>query len=769
MSYSIESSRYRLLAKWASGGMADVYVARQQGAAGFDKIVALKFLRDTADSTGFREMFLEEVHTAALLNHPCIVQTFDAGELDDHLYMAMEFVHGETLGPFARAVSRSGGSFPVELAVAITRDVANALEYAHTLTDLSGVPLQLVHRDVSPSNILVSFDGMVKLLDFGIAKVATKLQTTRAGMIKGKFSYMSPEQARGQAIDSRSDVYSLGIVLWQLLTGRNAFEADSDSELLRLVMSARLPRPSQAGATCNALLDEIVMIALAPDVEDRYASAGDFATALSRYLARHASGFDATKAIRGLMGANFAERRDRLTRLVRQSDHEMSLAEIEYLRQQPSMRTPAPALAEQPVASKVTRLDAVAGPITIGTGQRRRWPLLAALALALVVIAGGAGYLASDGTGDQREHTAPAAPVLVVEHRGDAPGSTVARPRQVAADLDEAERLLGEYRLREAQQLLAHVRTQHRDDPAIAARIEKLDARIATQQLRDRLQRAIAANDTTGAVLLARQLVEHHPDDEQATRVILEDLRERARQALAASDPARAIALASEVLAHDADDPAARRILADARTPSPGKRTSPPRVAIAPPKRSAAAKPSTTASTTDLASRGSAAQIEVVESSPAATPAVSPAPIPEPSRPKPDVPVATPEPPPAPIIDVGSLDATLAITKVAVDGSLPTSEVHSAIERTIGDLRDCYRAAARKVKRTSALTIRISFVIDEARAARAVKVAGDTIGVASCVQRTIANIRTRSAPDVGTVAVIAQISFKPLLARRGLP
>jgi serine/threonine protein kinase len=190
------TSRYRLLAKWATGGMADVYLARQQG-AGFDKLVALKFLRDAGDSSTFREMFLEEVRTTALLNHPNIVQTFDAGEISGRLFMAMEFVHGETLGKFARMVSRAGGSFPVELAVAITRDLAGALDYAHSLKNLAGTPMELVHRDVSPSNILVSFDGMVKLLDFGVAKVATKLQATSTGMIKGKFSYMSPEQARG--------------------------------------------------------------------------------------------------------------------------------------------------------------------------------------------------------------------------------------------------------------------------------------------------------------------------------------------------------------------------------------------------------------------------------------------------------------------------------------------------------------------------------------------------------------------------------------------
>src|SRR4051812_44246553 len=143
--------------------MADIYVARQRGAGGFDKLVALKFLRDNGEGEGFRNMFLDELKTAALLNHPSIVQTFDAGELDDRLYMAMEFVNGETLSRFHRNVTRRTKQFPIELAVSIARDLANALQYAHTLTSIEGEALRLVHRDVSPSNVLLSFEGAVKL------------------------------------------------------------------------------------------------------------------------------------------------------------------------------------------------------------------------------------------------------------------------------------------------------------------------------------------------------------------------------------------------------------------------------------------------------------------------------------------------------------------------------------------------------------------------------------------------------------------------------
>src|SRR4051794_39352450 len=215
--------------------MADVYVARQGGAGGFDKLVALKFLREAGDDVGSRDMFKQELETAALLNHPSIVQTFDAGEIDGRMYMAMEFVNGETLSRFHRSVTQRTKLFPIELAVHIARELADALEYAHTLTTLEGAPLGLVHRDVSPSNVLLSVEGGVKLLDFGIARVSTNMRATEIGVIKGKFAYMSPEHAGGGVIDHRADIYALGIVLWQMIVGRAAFQADSDAELMRQV------------------------------------------------------------------------------------------------------------------------------------------------------------------------------------------------------------------------------------------------------------------------------------------------------------------------------------------------------------------------------------------------------------------------------------------------------------------------------------------------------------------------------------------------------
>ena len=654
-------SRYRLLAKWGSGGMADVYVARQIGAGGFDKIVALKFLRDQGDSPAVREMFLDEVCTAALLNHPCIVQTFDAGELDDRLYMAMEFVNGETLGRFRRAVVRTDGTFSTPLALAIARDLANALEYAHTLTNLDGVPLELVHRDVSPSNVLVSFDGMVKLLDFGVAKVATKLQMTGAGVIKGKFSYMPPEQARGEEIDQRADVYSLGIVLWQLLTGRPAFQADSDLQLLRLVMSPSLPAPSVAGAECSDEVDAIVMAAVAPDPARRFQTAGDFATALARYLTRRAAGFDATKVMRGLMAAHFQERRDRLAHLVA-SDRDLPLEEADRVGHQPLPLPPPPQTPVDPVASATVKtLDELACPVTVmptmarAPAWRNRWQVLALVAAVLV----GASY------------------AMV---REQVPPSVVDAP-----------------------------------PPASAAEPEP----AATQP----------------AATIAPAPLEVEPAEPPPVEP---------------TAPAAVAAVAEPEPEEVEPAPPARRNVGKRRDGrgSRGGRGS--------------AAPSRDAGSVAVASAPSAAVVTVAPlPEEADEPADAPAEA-APSKAVDEAKVPAPTRGPRREQTAASLDAVPKVSRVAVDGSLPTSEIKTAIGRTNAALRACYRSAARRAGQTPALSLKVAFVIDEARAARGVQISGDTLGVAGCVRDALANIRTRVAPDVGTVAVTAVIRFEPV-------
>jgi eukaryotic-like serine/threonine-protein kinase len=690
------SSRYRLLAKWASGGMADVYVARQQGAGGFDKIVALKFMREHGDNPSLREMFLQEVRTAALLNHPNIVQTFDAGQIAERLYMAMEFVNGEPLGRFARAVTANNAPFPVELAVAIARDLANALEYAHTLTDLDGVPLQLVHRDISPSNVMLSFDGQVKLLDFGLVKVATKIQSTKVGVIKGKFSYMSPEQARGEALDHRSDIYSLGIVLWHLLTGKAAFDSENDADLMQAVLDPRIPPPSKAGARCSEVLDAIVMDALAPARDQRYSTAGEFATALSRYLTRTAAGFDATKLIRALMGAHFKDRKERLAQLIKGSVTALPLDEISAVMNQPSIRTPTPpssahAPATHPIDPGSVQ-STIARPVDPGSISSTVTPPLPAapppkrrngwVILSLTVAAAALGVLANEKgwLGTRERETSPP---------GQAPVREDAQPAQIAAAPNA-----------DAQ---PEVRA-----PAVAPQADAQAHDVAPPTA---IEPPVVAVPQPGSRTVQR------PKDKRDLRPPAPTAVRRPSAPALASTPATDSGSALGSANPDRGGSAAM-----SATPSPAPDPVRPTAGSATP-----------------------------------TPPPSPSPVTGPGS------AVPPSPPPsAPKLTAGSFDAIPAITKVAVDGSLPTSEVESTIERTVGGLRECYRTAARRANTTPALTIKLSFQIDEGRTVRNVKISGDTLGLGPCAKDVFSNLRTRSAPDVGTVAVLAVVSFKPV-------
>ena len=393
------AGRFRVLAKWGTGGMADVYLARQGRRGGFDKLVALKVLREhIAEDPEFRAMFMEEVRTAALLNHPAIVQTFDSGQLGSRLYMVMEFFNGESLVRFARVVRREEGAFPAPLAAAIVKEVAEALHYAHTLRDLSGVPLELVHRDVSPSNVLISPEGRVKLLDFGIAKFATQVDSTRAGILKGKYAYMAPEQIAGEPVDHRTDIYALGVTLWQLLTGKKLFVGDSEIEVLRGVMNQAIPVPSSAGADCGPQLDAVVMRALSRNPSDRHETALEFARDLMTFLAAEAPGYDATNVIRDLMERHLNARTEQLRSILDEDNgielgDEDSIPSFSGLSFQSSTRK----LEALPIVEEGSRSSS-RGPAERPDLRlrRRRW-LQALIATAAIAI-GLAAALATDGT-----------------------------------------------------------------------------------------------------------------------------------------------------------------------------------------------------------------------------------------------------------------------------------------------------------------------------------------------------------------------------------
>jgi serine/threonine-protein kinase len=277
--------RYELIEQIAAGGMAEIWLARQYGLPDFHRIVVVKKLNeDLKEHETFVRMFLDEARTSAQLTHPNVVQIFDLGFKDGEYFIAMEYIHGEDLIEITYTAVEQQKLIPIGHVVRIVADALKGLHHAHTLVGADGRPLGIVHRDASPHNVLVSYDGMVKLVDFGIAKARTQTEVTGSGMLKGKHAYMSPEQVRGETIDHRSDIFTIGAVLYELSTGQRLFVGRNEVETLEAVLSAPIPPPSRRVAGFPAKLEEIVMRALERDPERRYQSAQEMQLDLERSI-----------------------------------------------------------------------------------------------------------------------------------------------------------------------------------------------------------------------------------------------------------------------------------------------------------------------------------------------------------------------------------------------------------------------------------------------------------------------------------------------------
>ncbi len=277
--------RYQLLAKIATGGMAEIWLARQTGIGGFEKIVVVKrILPHLSTEEAFVEMFLDEAVIAAQLNHPNVVQIYDLGQAGDDYFIAMEYLEGESLGHLVTEGAKGGNPITPHMAAGILAQVCDGLHYAHTFEDDSGNPLNIVHRDVSPHNIIVLFTGMAKVVDFGIAKAATKMHQTQVGTLKGKLAYMAPEQCMGQNVDARSDIFALGVVLWELLTRRRLFKRDAEPAIIRAIMDEPVPTVRSVRESVPEGLAAVADQALRKEPEGRFQSAGAMGAALRAAL-----------------------------------------------------------------------------------------------------------------------------------------------------------------------------------------------------------------------------------------------------------------------------------------------------------------------------------------------------------------------------------------------------------------------------------------------------------------------------------------------------
>ncbi|WP_051822776.1 serine/threonine-protein kinase [Desulfonatronum thiodismutans] len=304
-------NNYYLTRKIATGGMAEIFRAWKLGEAGFEKQVVVKrMLTHLTSNEDFLAMFLSEAKLVSRLNHANITQVYDLGKNQDTpdgtptYFIAMEFVFGRNLAQVSKRCRERNQSLSWDCIASICLGAAQALEYAHELCDEHGAPLRIVHRDISPQNILISYSGEVKLLDFGIAKALVERQQTQTGMLKGKLSYMSPEQALGEPVDQRSDIYSLGIVLWELLTGHRLFTGDSEVGILQKVIKPEVADPLTFNPDIPPALAEICMYCLRSDPEQRCSNALEMAKALNAYL--HASSEAAHLAVRSTMHELFS-------------------------------------------------------------------------------------------------------------------------------------------------------------------------------------------------------------------------------------------------------------------------------------------------------------------------------------------------------------------------------------------------------------------------------------------------------------------------------
>lgn len=386
--------KYIILRRLAVGGFGEIFLARQTGAAGFDRPVILKrLLPDLAEDEEAIASFLEEARIAATLNHPNIVAIYEVSELRGAPFIAMEYIDGETVAAILTALQKAKGRISFPVAARIIHDAAVALHHAHEARGREGRPLGLIHRDVSPQNLMVRSDGVTKVVDFGIAKLADRTQRTAAGALKGKLRYMSPEQLRGEALDHRADQFSLGVTFWEMCTGRRLFK--KDLTIPERLASGRLPTVSSADPSVPRALDRVVARMLADVPSRRFESCRDVAEAIAEYTA--------TPDGRAEL--------DEVASLVERTVGDRLRERAEMLRSAPSEELDVLGLAPPDVPADPTVKSAPPPP------RPRRVPIAAVLASAAIVAATAVFALAP---------RSDPPPVVLIERQADRPIDPVA-------------------------------------------------------------------------------------------------------------------------------------------------------------------------------------------------------------------------------------------------------------------------------------------------------------------------------------------------------
>ena len=343
----VQFGKYLLLDRIAIGGMAEIFRAKATGAARFEKIIAIKRIHpNMSDDKDFIKMFIDEAKISGQLNHPAIAQIYELGRIEGHHFIAMEFIWGKDLLQILSKFKKQRAYMNPYQAAFITSKICEGLDYAHRKKDVQGESMRIIHRDVSPQNILISYEGDIKIIDFGIAKARDRSSHTAAGVLKGKFGYMSPEQVRGLPIDHRSDIFAIGTLLFEMLTSRPLFTGESDLTVLEKVRNVEIPRPRDVNREIAEEMERIILKALAREVEARYQWGSEMQEDLERYIYT-AQPVYSGKRLGTWMQKVFAMERDR-----EQSILDEMIAVAENLSVETVVKAQATVPSAQPVADE---------------------------------------------------------------------------------------------------------------------------------------------------------------------------------------------------------------------------------------------------------------------------------------------------------------------------------------------------------------------------------------------------------------------------------
>ena len=378
--------RHAVVGYIATGGMAELFLGKEPTGR---PVVIKRILPHLARQTSFVSMFIDEARIGSRAKHPNLVEVYELGQVGVDLFLVMEYLVGENLAGVVRRLTKRGERIPYGLCAWIIAEVCDGLHYAHELTDDAGNPLELVHRDVSPQNVFVTYGGDVKLLDFGVATAAHRLTQTASGEVKGKYAYMSPEQCRGEALDRRSDLFSLGTVLYELTTLRRLFKRSNELQVMKAITEEPIPRPTGEQEDYPACLEEICVRALARDPAQRYASAAQMRDDLLEAVKQLELPGDPHESIASKFARLFSDRMSQKRELLDRVRRGGDLTELLAPEVDEQVDVPIVSLAG---ATPLSRVRAASQPV-VPRSLRRRWAFFAAFVAAILAGAGVGAYL----------------------------------------------------------------------------------------------------------------------------------------------------------------------------------------------------------------------------------------------------------------------------------------------------------------------------------------------------------------------------------------